>query len=172
MAFAVTLLFDAEVAAAVSERWQRLADVGLSRSMPELGYSPHVTLAVFDQLDAKVAATALDDVFKRANRFEVTLNEISTFGSGSGTCYAALAPSPALHRLHETVLAAIAAACRPHYQAGRWVPHCTLAMDLPDPELERARDLLARDWRPPSGAFEIADFVEFAPVASIRRWVL
>jgi 2'-5' RNA ligase len=150
MACAVSLLFNAEVADAVSERWQRLADAGLSRSMLELGYPPHVTLAVFDDLDARAIVAALDGVFNRASHIEVSLVGIVTFGPGSGVCYAALAPLPELHRLHETVLAAIDKTCRPHYQAGRWTPHCTLATNLPDAELERARKLLVRDWRPVS----------------------
>ena len=107
MAYAVSLLFNREVSEAVSGRWHQLAGAGLSCSMLDLGYPPHVTLAVFDHLDANVAAAALDDVLKRIGQFEVALTGIATLGSGSGACYAALAPSSDLHRLHETVLATI-----------------------------------------------------------------
>ena len=172
MAFAVSLLFNASVADAVSERWHRLVDAGLSRSMLDLGYPPHVTLTVSDHLDAKVAATALDDAFRRAGQIEITLTGIATFGPGSGVCYAALAPSPELHRLHETVLAVAGETCRPHYQTGRWTPHCTLATGLTDADMTQALDLLARDWRPLAGVFEAADLVEFAPIVGIRRWTL
>jgi 2'-5' RNA ligase len=171
MACAVSLLLNTRLADAVSEHWHRLADAGLSRSMLELGYPPHVTLAVYDNLDAKVAAAVLDDVFSGANRLEVTLTGIATFGPGSGVCYAALAPSPALQRLHETVLAAVAGTCRPHYQAGRWTPHCTLATGLTDAELARVQDFLAPNW-PLAGAFEAGDLVEFVPVVGIKRWAL
>ena len=47
MAFAVTLLFDAATTTAISMRWQLLAMAGVSRSMPDLGYPPHVTLAIY-----------------------------------------------------------------------------------------------------------------------------
>ena len=172
MACAVSLFLNAEAVDAVSERWRRLADAGLSRSMLDLGYPPHVTLAIFDDLDAKAAAVALDDVFGRVRQIEITLAGIATFGPGSGVCYVAIAPSPELFRLHEAVLAAAGATSRPHYQAGRWTPHCTLAMDLPDAELQRVYDLVADDWRPLAGAFQAADLVEFAPIVGIRRWVL
>jgi len=171
MACAISLLLSAELTDAVSGHWHRLADVGLSRSMLELGYPPHVTLAVYDDLDAKVAAAALDGVFRRVNRFEVTLTGIATFGPGSGVCYAALAPSPVLHRLHETVLAATGGACRPHYQSGHWTPHCTLATGLTDDQMVGAQDLLAQNW-PIAGVFEAADLVEFAPIVAIKRWAL
>jgi|SRR5215211_1820895 len=172
MAYAVSLLFNAEVANAISTRWQRLADAGISRSMLDLGYQPHVTLAVFDDLDADVAAAALDIIFNDVVCLDVSLSGIATFGAASGVCYAALAPSPDLIRLHAATLAAIHATCRPHYQAGRWTPHCTLAMNLSDADVDRARSLLERDWRPLTGTFERADFVEFAPVTGIKRWTL
>jgi hypothetical protein len=104
MAYAVSLLFNPEITTAISARWQRLADVGLSRSMLELGYVPHVTLAVFDRLDVNAATASLDAVFKDAAPLEVTLGGITTFGAGSGVCYAALAPSVELSRLHAAVL--------------------------------------------------------------------
>jgi 2'-5' RNA ligase len=172
MAYAVSLLFNPEVAAAVSARWQRLADAGLSRSMLDLGYQPHVTLAVFDRLNVDAAAASLHGIFKDAASLEATLNGIATFGAGSGVCYAALAPSPDLIRLHAGVLGALGETCRPHYQAGRWTPHCTLAVNLSDAEMDRAKNLLEPDWQPLAGAFEIADLVEFVPVLSVRRWTL
>lgn len=172
MAFAVSLLLSCGMADTVSRCWQRLADAGLSRSMLDLGYPPHVTLAVSDHLDAKAAAPALDDVFRRVNQIEVTLTGIATFGPDSGVCYAALESSPELHRLHEVVLAVVGENCRPHYLAGRWTPHCTLAMNLSVAELECTRGLLASDWRPLVGTFDAIDFVEFAPIVGIKRWEL
>src|SRR5436309_6876274 len=130
MAYAVSLLFNAETADAVSARWQRLADAGLSRSMVDLGYQPHLTLAAYDELAVDMASAALDRVFDNVDRIPVTLTSFSTFGAGSGVCYAALASSPDLMRLHATVVGAIGETCRPHYQTGRWTPHCTLATGM------------------------------------------
>lgn len=171
MALAVSLLLSADLAGAVSQRWDRLADAGLSRSMLELGYAPHVTLAVFDRLDARVVAGALEDVLGRQSRFPVTLTGIATFGPGSGVCYAALAPSAELVRLHEAVLDAAGEICRPHYQVGRWTPHCTLATGMADIDLARAHELLLPGW-PLTGTFKAADLVEFVPIVDIKRWVL
>lgn len=171
MAFAVSLLLDDGLTGIVSTQWRRLADAGLSRSMLDLGYQPHVTLAVYDHLDTPLAAAALDDLFANIIRFEVTLTGVATFGPGSGVVYAALAPSSNLTRLHEAVLAAIGEGCRPHYQAGRWTPHCTLATHLSDADMGRARILLTDGW-PLAGRFVVADFVAFTPVVGIRRWAL
>jgi len=170
MAFAVSLLFNSQIASAISACWKRLADAGISSSMLDLKYPPHVTLGVYDELAMDAAVAALDRVFHNVDQIAVTLAGLSTFGSGSGVCYAALAPSPDLIRLHATAIAAIGETCRPHYQAGRWTPHCTLATGMTDAETDRARRLLEQDWRSLAGTFELADLVEFAPVAGIRRW--
>jgi 2'-5' RNA ligase len=172
MAYAVSLLFNAEMTDAVSDRWQRLADAGLSRSMVDLGYQPHLTLAVYDELAVDTASAALDRVFDNVDRMPVTLTDFSTFGASSGVCYAALASSPDLMRLHATTVAAISETCRPHYQVGHWTPHCTLATGMTDIEIDYARNLLVKDWRSLAGTFEAADLVEFVPVSGIKRWPL
>jgi len=172
MAFAVSLLFNSDIASAISERWKRLADAGISSSMLDLKYPPHVTLGVYDELSLDAVVGRLDRVFHHVDQIAVTLAGLSTFGSGSGVCYAALAPAPDLMRLHATIIATIGETCRPHYQPGRWTPHCTLAMGMTDAEMDRARSLLEQDWRSLAGRFEMADLVEFAPVAGVKRWPL
>jgi 2'-5' RNA ligase len=172
MAFAVTLLFSAETADAISARWMQLADAGLSRSMFDLNYPPHVTLAVYDALAVDMAVAALDRAFDNVGQIPVSLTGFSTFGAGSRVCYAALAPSPGLMRLHAATVDAIGETCRPHYQIGSFTPHCTLATGMSDAAMDRARDLLAPGWRSLTGMFETANLVEFAPVVGIKRWAL
>jgi len=172
MAFAVTLLFDSETATAISARWELLAAASVSRSMLDLGYPPHVTLVVHDgPIDVGVSV-ALDRVFAQVDRMAMTLTGVTTFGAGSGVCYAALAPSLDLMRLHARTVGAMGDACRPHYQTGRWTPHCTLATDMSDLDMGRANAVLDKDWRPLEGFFERAELVEFVPVVRIKSWAL
>jgi 2'-5' RNA ligase len=172
MAFAVTLLFDADIAAAIAARWDLLAAEGISRSMLDLGYPPHVTLAVYDELDVEAAVVSLDRAFGGVAQAPVSLTGFATFGAGSGVCYAALEASPELDALHATIMDAMGRPCRPHYQRGHWTPHCTLAVRMADAEMDRARGVLGPDWRAIAGVFEAAELVEFEPVVSIRRWTL
>src|SRR5882757_394980 len=172
MAFALSLLLNPEIADAVSARWTRLADAGLSKSMLDLNYPPHVTLAVYDALAVYAAVASLDRAFDNVGQIPVTLTDFSTFGTGSGVCYVALAPSLDLMRLHAATVAAIGEICGPHYRTGIWTPHCTLATGMSDAEMSRARDVLATDWQPLTGVFETANLVEFVPVMDIKRWIL
>ena len=170
MAFAVTLLFNPAVAETMSACWRRLAAAGISSSMLDLDYKPHVTLAAYDELDVAAAVACLDRAFVGVDQIPVALTGFSTFGPGSGGCYAALAPSPELNALQAAITAVIDEACRPHYQRGGWTPHCTLAMGMTDAGMDRARDLL--DWRSLDGVFATADLVEFVPVVRLKCWTL
>jgi 2'-5' RNA ligase len=172
MAYAVSLLFNRGLSDSVSRQWTRLADAGISRSMPNLGYPPHVTLAVYDAMEADAATTALDGVFEDAAQMVVTLTQVTTFERGGGVLYAALAPSPDLMRLHALAVTAIGEVCRPHYQTGAWTPHCTLATELNDIDLQRAKGVLERQWRPLTGTFEVAALVQFPPVVGLKDWTL
>jgi len=172
MAFAVTLLFDPDTASAIAARWELLAAAGVSRSMLDLDYRPHVTLVVHDGPLQAGAAAALDDVFAEVDRTAVTLTGVATFGAGSGVCYAALAPSADLMRLQATTVSAVGGACRPHYQPRNWTPHCTLATEISDPEMERAKALFDQDWQCLEGFFVMAELVEFVPVISLKCWSL
>lgn len=172
MAFAVSLLFNPEMADAISDRWIQLAEAGVSSSMLDLRYPPHVTLAVYEELAEDTVIAALDSVLDNIGQISVTLTDFSTFGAGSGVCYAALASSLDLMRLHAATVAAIGETCRPHYQTGRWTPHCTLATGMTDAELGQAKDLLGADWRSLTGVFKTAALVEFVPVVDIKRWIL
>jgi 2'-5' RNA ligase len=172
MAYAVSLLFNADVTDVIAAHWRRLANANLSRSMLDIEFPPHVTLTVYETLRTDVATAALDRVFENVDQMAVTLTGVTTFGAGSGVLYAALSPSGDLMRLQTMVAAAIDEACRPHYQAGGWTPHCTLATGLDDASLDRAKTILEGHWRPLKGVFEAAALVEFTPVTSVKHWTL
>src|SRR2546430_11339198 len=94
MAFAVSLLFNSQIASAISACWKLLADAGISSSMLDLKYPPHVTLGVYDELAMDAAVAALDRVFPHVDQIALTFARPSTFGSGTGVLYFAHAPSP------------------------------------------------------------------------------
>lgn len=170
MAFGVSLLFNSEIADEIGDHWIRLDKAGIASSMLDLIYPPHVTLAVYDELHVNAAIASLDRIFGNIEQMSATLTGLSTFGPGSGVCYAALAPSPDLMRLHASVVGAIGETCRLHYRPGRWTPHCTLATGMTDDNTIRARELLDGDWQSLTGVFRAASLVEFVPVVDIKRW--
>ena len=147
----------------------RLADADVSRSMLDLGYQPHVTLAVYDTLRADVAIAALDRVFENVDQIAVTLTDVTTFGGGSGVLYAAL-DYHGFDASQAMTAAAIDEVCRPHYQTGSWTPHCTLATGVND--ADRSKMNCDREWHAVTVVFEASTLWKFSPFAVIKRWAL
>lgn len=170
MAFAISLMLDPRSSDIVERQWRRLADIGVSRSMLELRYPPHATLAVCDRLDRDAAIPSLARTFEQVAPIDFSLIRIETFAPGSGVLYVSVAPSSELRALQAEVVDAIGGACRPHYLPGHWTPHCTLATGVADQALDDAKRVLENDWRPLAGQFVGARLVEFAPVIPIADW--
>jgi 2'-5' RNA ligase len=172
MAYAISLLLNEAAGAPIRSIWERLAAANVSRSMVDLGYRPHVTLAVYDTLDRNAALVALDRIFADRPPLDFALTLLETFGAESGVLYAALAASDELRQLHRDVVASLSGDCRPHYRPDNWTPHCTLATGMPAAKLDATRQLLRQYWQSMPGLFAAAELVEFAPVKPIKRWAL
>ncbi|MEW6641355.1 MAG: 2'-5' RNA ligase family protein [Pseudomonadota bacterium] len=171
MAYAISLLLDDKAADRIRWHWELLAATKLSRSMLELGYAPHLTLAVYDELDVAAAQDALDHVFAGRPALDVALTVVETFAS-SGVIYAALAESVELKQLQADVAAALPGTERPDYRPQGFTPHVTLATGLSPTSLELARRLFEQYWGSFAGCCEIAELAEFVPVVSLKRWAL
>lgn len=172
MAFAVSLLLDAASSSMIRTYWERLAAANVSRAMIELGYPPHVTLAVYDTLDRDAALVALDRVFAGRPALDFALTLLETFGTESGVLYAALAASDELRQLQSDVVTAVPGDCRLHYQPDHWTPHCTLATGLSAAKLDATQRLLQQYWQSRPGVFQAAELAEFVPVTPIKCWEL
>ncbi len=171
MPYALSLLLDDEAAVAIRRQWDRLAADGLSQSMPDLGYPPHVTLVVCERLDGR-AAPVLDGMIRQQPAFDFSLTLTETFGPDSGVIYAALAPCETLRALHAQVAGVVSDTCRPHYQPGHWTPHCTLATGLSAAQLDQARRMFEQHWVSLAGRFVAAELVAIAPITPVKRWPL
>lgn len=172
MAYAISLLLDDAAAARVRWHWDLLAATKLSRSMPELGYVPHVTLAVCDEIDVAAAQAALDAVFAGRPALDIALTVVQTFGAASGVLYAALAESSELRQLQADVAAVLPGAVRPDYQPHAFTPHVTLATGLSPHSLALAQRLFEQYWGSFAGRCEAIELTEFVPVRPLTRWVL
>lgn len=145
--YAVELFFDDSTSDKVRALWRSLAESGLSDKMHTMpGIHPHITLTAFsagDLSDDEVMAR-----FRQFNlpeqSFPLNIEGISAFFPLTGVVY--LAPTPSEHLLaahrhffdtfykHEDLTAF------EHYLPKRWIPHCTLAIQLP---LENIHEVIA-----------------------------
>jgi 2'-5' RNA ligase len=164
--FAVELAFDAATAATVRGLWRDLATAGVDTFLFDSGAAPHLTLAVYDQLDANAFAPTLAAFAAVVAPHALTLASIGVFPT-TGVVFLAPVVTPALLAVHARFHADFAppqTSSWEYYRPGRWVPHCTVAMDLPTPLRPSAVDICQRASLPITGHLIEVGLIEFRPV--------
>jgi 2'-5' RNA ligase len=169
---AVEMYLDAEADGRVRVQWHTLATAGAGSYLESIGSRPHVSLAVFDELDRSRAVSALSRFVESCEPVTVSFRGVETFDQPERVIFLALAADEELAAVHAELhafLRSMRLVSSPLYLPGRWIPHCTLAQQVPahvfDAAVAAAR-----------GAFEEFDanlceigLVEYAPVRTLWR---
>jgi 2'-5' RNA ligase len=168
MPFAIEMFLDDAGAGAVREIWRALADAGLSDFQLTSGARPHVTLAVYPELDASVAAPAIAAFAAAEPALPISFASLGCFPTDQGVVFLApvvTRPLLDLHARFHAALRPVAGDGWPYYRPGAWVPHCTLAFETPPERIPAAVDLCRRAALPPAARLDAVGIVEFRPIA-------
>ncbi|MBS0644678.1 MAG: 2'-5' RNA ligase family protein [Proteobacteria bacterium] len=166
----MTARLDPIAAAGIERLWQALAErLGADDSL-QLGYHPHVTLAVLPDtapvapIDAAVARLATIWTVQ-----PVTLAGLGVFPGTPPVLWAAPVPTSGLLAWHSELHAALTSLpVHPHYRPGAWMPHVTLAKEAHWPA-ERLLEAALSAWDGKlQGSLDRIDLVRFRPVAILR----
>lgn len=130
----ISLTLDPDITSGI-ERLDR--DISAARRAPRLFHDelrPHITLGIFGDIDVPPAMTALDEFAACFPALPLTFASLGIFLLDPPVLFAApvvtsrlLEPHAWLHRR----LDGIALRPDPAYLPGYWVPHCTIAAELP-----------------------------------------
>jgi len=164
MPFAIELALDADSGRVVRALWRRLADAGL-RFMADSGADPHVSVAIWEELDVAEAAIEVASLAAATAPLALSFPEVRTFGDE--VVYLAVAASAGLRDLQARVDAAVGrhgGGSWAHYVPASWLPHCTLAMDLGPGQLAVALAVVRALPLPLNGHLDRIAIVEFRPV--------
>lgn len=150
MPWSIELFFEPAANTILQAAWRTLAGPAGSDYVLQNGVHPHVALAVFDELPAGAGADAFTAALSAfALQCRPPVMRVKGVGRfpASRVIYLGIAREPALLRLHSEVTALLSAHDRTahtYYRADRWVPHCTLAQQVPPDRLDRL-ERIARD---------------------------
>ena len=170
MGFAVSLRSDHPSAQSIQSLWKAVERFEDKPSMTELGYPPHVTLAIYD--DPAVTIDLMRDVMGRvsSNLTAVTLtfDTLRHFEGPPLVLWASPRPNPDVLSIHDAVHRLVDPLfCRPHYRPGAWTPHCTLGTRIGS-EQRAAALAFSSGFR---GSFEVVfdglDCISFPPLAAV-----
>jgi hypothetical protein len=132
---ALEMYLDVDASRRVAALWRALEAEGVPTLGTALGarHRPHVSLAVARSFSPSQVASALDGITV-GPAIRLSLDFVGQFVGR--VLWLGVVPSSELlahHRLVHERLAAGGVEVWDLYQPGRWVPHCTVAMRVPNP---------------------------------------
>jgi 2'-5' RNA ligase len=170
MALAINIRADNESAAGIERLWDQVAAFEGAPSMRALGYRPHLTFAICDDLDEATAREAMERVATGQTQLRIAFTRIRWFEGSPLVLWAEPSREAALGRMHAAISAIIdPARCRPYYRPDAWTPHCTLGMRIADARRNDAIAFAQSFDRPIEVLFDAMDCVAFPPVRVIAE---
>jgi 2'-5' RNA ligase len=141
MPYAIQAHFDPVADTTVRDCWRRLTEIGIAAPSSGSAARPHLTLAGYDTLDVARAAHALATFARSRSAFPLTFSHLGAFLSPSTVLF--LGPTPTATLLHfqravHEMVTGIGMSPWEHYLPERWVPHCTIALNIDAATLPRA----------------------------------
>ncbi len=162
MAFAVIMYLDPATEAEVQALWALLSEKQISAVIATMGIRPHISLAGVEHLDAQQVCAMLKTFAPSASPLTIKFGAVGTFPTEQGVVYLAPIVTSELLRLHEELgvrLADLGLSSHEYYRPGNWIPHCTVAINLPPASVPAAVNICCT-----SNLFHTARLVEIALV--------
>jgi len=158
MALAVSMWFDAALELELLRLWQELADAGVSSRQYDGRYRPHVTLGIWDTDRLDAVEMECHALVEDRTPFRIDFPSVGLFPGDKGVVFLHPFVSDGLMALHRDTherMRALGPPAVPYYDKDRWVPHCTMAIDVPREQGFVVADRLL-DFRPPLGGDVVA----------------
>ena len=134
MPFAVEMFFDEDADKFVRGVWADLAQAKITSFMIDGNYRPHVTLGVFDQYSSPGFENELRAFVGNLQPFTLQFDYIGAFLQPRRVVFFGPVVTEQLLCVHGDFngrFTALVTGASPLCLTGRWVPHCTLAFDVP-----------------------------------------
>lgn len=164
MPYGITLKSCNATAAEILKLWEEASLFEPKGSMHELGYPPHITLAVFAQRPPKISA-CMREVFTTQRKLSIAFDAVDYFDNDVVVLWAKPVANQDLLRLHNRLHSHFDPfACDEHYRVGHWSPHCSLATKVPQSARSNAIAWANSRKLAFTVEFDFADFVQFPPV--------
>ena len=174
MPYSVELFLDPDASQKIAAQWESLVNAEVPTGLEETGYTPHVTLAVCEELDLEAFDKAFKAFGERVWFPTLTLSHLGLFPPPAGVLFLGLTPHDRLmdiQREFHHLFADYAESTWEYYHPGQWVPHCTLANELTPGQIPRAFSALASARMPIEAQVHAVAIVEL-PSRKVLRQVL
>lgn len=169
--YLLVLYFDEASEQRIRGHWRDLAAAGLG-DVGAHGYAPHLTLAAFEAAEIDALARRLEPL-AASPALELSFEAVGAFcNSPTGSLHLSPVVTPALLSLHarsHDILRGVTRTANAHYLPGKWMPHCTLALELTLDQLALAFARFVPDFAPLRARTSSLALVEAGPPPK-RLW--
>jgi 2'-5' RNA ligase len=164
MPLAITLRLDTISSIYIEAMWRKLAADGIDADRDQLGYAPHITLAIYpDETPVHRLCTALEETCRSWEPLPISLSGLGVFPGDPAVLWAVPVVTAGLLARQQAIQTALPDLdVHAHYRPGAWVPHVTLSGNLHDPGA--ALRALQSNWKPITGVLDCVDLLRFRPV--------
>jgi hypothetical protein len=170
MSGAISICANNETGKCITRLWDQAGMLEDKPSMAKLGYPPHFTFAIYEDIEIEHLEHAVHSVFSECGPISITFDRIKLFDSSPLVLWASPLDASALQDLHAAIHGLIdPARCHEHYRPGSWVPHCTLATGITEKHRSAAIDFATNAAMPFDVIFDAADWISFPPVELAGR---
>jgi len=175
MGFAVEMYFDEKTEKSLRELRKVLADAGVRPVLDEMGDRPHISLAVFSQVDVEELLEEVEKFADETKALPITLSAIGAFATADAVLFLTPAITQDLMDVHwdfHQMLGDLKMYPHAYYQPDRWVPHSTIAQNVQEEMVGKAFDTLRKSFKPISGKLVEMGLVRFRPVENLANFKL
>ena len=171
MAYAINLRCDNNTAEQLEHLWDRCSQLEEAPSMRAMGNPPHLTFAVYDELDQHILDAGFESALDSLTAMTIRFGSIGYFQAPHALIlWAAPDLPPQISKAHTNIHATIdESLCRRNYRMGVWVPHCSLATTVPRSRMSDVLALVTAPFDPVEVVFDVMDYASFPPVEVIRE---
>lgn len=173
--FAVELYFDKKMEDDFFSFRESIYRLGVNPVLGNLGDRPHVSLAVFGDVEIEQVIKITSNFAPLCRQFPAQLSSFGAFPTDSNVVYLQPVPTQPLLELHKRYhdhLQENNIISSYYYLPGQWVPHCTLEFELPDDQFDLALRLCKEHFTPIQGTFSSMGVIAFRPIAYLTEYPL
>jgi 2'-5' RNA ligase len=175
MSFAAVLYFEERDEKEFLRIWESLSSEKLTANLVEAEIRPHITLAIFDELNCRPCDSQLAKVAAHTQPMKFQITHLGLFTSPELVVFAAPTITQELLNFHKHLHDALAnEAKKPWemYLPGQWVPHCTLALGFDLKNLGRIFEKCLDLGLPMQVQADQVGIVEFQPMKDVFKFRL
>jgi 2'-5' RNA ligase len=164
LCYAIELSFNLESERTLYNLALSINDHGITNKFIDMGNTPHIALSVYDDIDIEKAIELI-------NRFPIypffiDLQGIGTFPGDENTIFLIPKVSKELLEIQSNFYNHFirVPGCQSYYHPDRWVPHCTLGIDIESDNFKDAFEIVRKEFSPIRVRVEKIILIKFRPV--------